>query len=242
MTENKGKIDEVQTSLGDPSKPDQPITAEISDIPNTSSANGKKKIKKIKPSLQGKMFNDPIHGHIEIHPLCVKIIDTPQFQRLRSIKQLGGTYFVYPGASHNRFEHSIGVCHLAGQFVSALSARQPELDIDDDDVLCVQIAGLCHDLGHGPFSHMFDKRFLPRFGIKTKHEFLTVQMLKHLIEENEIEAEFEKYIDGDLEKFKTFIFELIEGASKNEAQILTRRCYRPMAFHQNVFSTKTFFI
>lgn len=54
------------------------------------------------------IFNDPIHGHIEIHPLCVKIIDTPQFQRLRSIKQLGGTYFVYPGASHNRFEHSIG--------------------------------------------------------------------------------------------------------------------------------------
>lgn len=218
MAENKGKIDEVQTSLGDPSKPDQPITAEISDIPNTSSANGKKKIKKIKPSLQGKIFNDPIHGHIEIHPLCVKIIDTPQFQRLRSIKQLGGTYFVYPGASHNRFEHSIGVCHLAGQFVSALSARQPELDIDDDDVLCVQIAGLCHDLGHGPFSHMFDKRFLPRFGIKTKHEFLSVQMFKHLIVENEIEAEFEKYIDGDLEKFKTFIFELIEGASKNEAE------------------------
>lgn len=54
------------------------------------------------------IFNDPIHGHIAIHPLCVKIIDTPQFQRLRSIKQLGGTYFVYPGASHNRFEHSIG--------------------------------------------------------------------------------------------------------------------------------------
>lgn len=54
------------------------------------------------------IFNDPIHGHIEIPPLCVKIIDTPQFQRLRSIKQLGGTYFVYPGASHNRFEHYIG--------------------------------------------------------------------------------------------------------------------------------------
>ncbi|KAK2511702.1 Samhd1 [Columba guinea] len=55
-----------------------------------------------------KVFNDPIHGHIEIHPLLVRIIDTPQFQRLRYIKQLGGTYFVFPGASHNRFEHSIG--------------------------------------------------------------------------------------------------------------------------------------
>lgn len=54
------------------------------------------------------IFNDPVHGHIKIPPLCVKIIDTPQFQRLRSIKQLGGTYFVYPGAAHNRFEHSLG--------------------------------------------------------------------------------------------------------------------------------------
>lgn len=54
------------------------------------------------------ILNDPIHGHIEIHPLCVMIVDTPQFQRLRSIKQLGGTYFVYPGAAHNRFEHSLG--------------------------------------------------------------------------------------------------------------------------------------
>lgn len=54
------------------------------------------------------ILNDPIHGHIEIHPLCVRIVDTPQFQRLRSIKQLGGTYFVYPGAAHNRFEHSLG--------------------------------------------------------------------------------------------------------------------------------------
>ncbi|EDO26257.1 predicted protein, partial [Nematostella vectensis] len=55
-----------------------------------------------------KVFNDPIHGHIDVHPLCVKIIDTPQFQRLRNLKQLGGCYFVFPGAAHNRFEHSIG--------------------------------------------------------------------------------------------------------------------------------------
>ena len=54
------------------------------------------------------VFNDCVHGHIEIDPLCVAIIDTPQFQRLRHIKQLGGGYYVFPGASHNRFEHSIG--------------------------------------------------------------------------------------------------------------------------------------
>lgn len=59
-------------------------------------------------SNEEKIFNDPIHGHIELHPLMVKIVDTPQFQRLRHIKQLGAGYYVFMGASHNRFEHSIG--------------------------------------------------------------------------------------------------------------------------------------
>ena len=62
-------------------------------------------------TLLFQVFNDPIHGHIELEPLLVKIINTPQFQRLKNIKQLGGAYYVFPGASHNRFEHSIGcVC------------------------------------------------------------------------------------------------------------------------------------
>ncbi|XP_008412919.2 deoxynucleoside triphosphate triphosphohydrolase SAMHD1-like [Poecilia reticulata] len=111
---------------------------------------------------KNKVFNDPIHGNIELHPVLVKIIDTPQFQRLRNIKQLGGAYYVYPGASHNRFEHSIGVAHLAGELLQSLKGNQLNLGIDKRDVLCVQIAGLCHDLGHGPFSHMLDIMFIPK--------------------------------------------------------------------------------
>uniref|UniRef100_A0A9L0IHA4 Deoxynucleoside triphosphate triphosphohydrolase SAMHD1 n=1 Tax=Equus asinus TaxID=9793 RepID=A0A9L0IHA4_EQUAS len=142
-----------------------------------------------------KVINDPIHGHIELHPLLIRIIDTPQFQRLRYIKQLGGGYYVFPGASHNRFEHSLGVGYLAGCLVRALREKQPELQISERDMLCVQIAGLCHDLGHGPFSHMFDGRFIPlaRPDMKWTHEEGSVKMFEHLVNSNGLRAVMEHY-------------------------------------------------
>ncbi|XP_033117256.1 deoxynucleoside triphosphate triphosphohydrolase SAMHD1-like [Anneissia japonica] len=129
------------------------------------------------------IFNDPIHGTILVHPLCVKIINTSQFQRLRQIKQLGCCYFIYPGASHNRFEHSIGVSHLAGRFARTLKERQPELGITDTDILCVEIAGLCHDLGHGPFSHLFDGRFIPKTNPKAnwKKQLQQQELIRQMI-------------------------------------------------------------
>uniref|UniRef100_A0A672LHM9 Deoxynucleoside triphosphate triphosphohydrolase SAMHD1-like n=1 Tax=Sinocyclocheilus grahami TaxID=75366 RepID=A0A672LHM9_SINGR len=158
------------------------------------------------------VLNDPIHGHIELHPLLLRFVDTPQFQRLRHIKQLGGTYLVFPGASHNRFEHSVGVGYLAGCLVQALNERQPELLITKQDVLCVQIAGLCHDLGHGPFSHMFDGMFIPKVrpGEKWKHEMASVQMFDHLVRVNGLEEVMERHgltLPDDL----VFIKEQIAG-------------------------------
>ncbi|XP_074148702.1 deoxynucleoside triphosphate triphosphohydrolase SAMHD1-like [Sminthopsis crassicaudata] len=142
-----------------------------------------------------KIFNDPVHGHIELHPLLIRIIDTPQFQRLRYIKMMGGAYYVFPGASHNRFEHCLGVGYLAGCLVSALREKQPELQITKRDMLCVQIAGLCHDLGHGPFSHMFDRRFIPRArpGYHWEHEMGSVKMFDYLVKANGIENIMKKY-------------------------------------------------
>ncbi|VDI08708.1 uncharacterized protein MGAL_10B084197 [Mytilus galloprovincialis] len=171
-------------------------------------------IRGISEEHKRKVFNDPVHGHTEIHPLCVKIIDTPQFQRLRYLKQLGACYFVYPGAGHNRFEHCIGVCHLAGQLARTLKKRQPELDITNKDVLCVEIAGLCHDLGHGPFSHLFDGKFIPtvRPELKWKHEDASVKMFDYLIEENELRKEFERF--GLTEQDITFVKEQIAGPVK----------------------------
>jgi len=103
-----------------------------------------------------KLIHDTIHGMIELDDLSLKIINTPEFQRLRNIKQLSTVYYVFPGATHSRFEHSLGVSHLAGEFLSSLRDRQPELEISDIDLQNIKIAGLCHDLGHGPFSHTFD--------------------------------------------------------------------------------------
>ncbi|KAJ3370163.1 SAM domain and HD [Kappamyces sp. JEL0680] len=133
---------------------------------------------------KGKVFNDPIHGHIELEAVDVQVIDTPQFQRLRELKQLGVTYYVYPGATHNRFEHSIGVCHLAGVWIELL--QKPELGITAADIKCVRLAGLCHDLGHGPFSHLFDGLFIPACTGNTRwsHEVASQAMLEHIIQEN----------------------------------------------------------
>ena len=80
------------------------------------------------------------------------IINTPEFQRLKRIKQLGACHHVFPGATHTRFEHSLGVGYLAQKSIESLQRRQPELQIDEDTRLTFQLAGLCHDLGHGPTS------------------------------------------------------------------------------------------
>jgi HD superfamily phosphohydrolase len=103
-----------------------------------------------------KVINDPIHGHFELSSLAVQIIDTPEFQRLRRLKQLGTTFYVFPGAEHTRFSHSLGVYNLARKQAEILKTKQPELGITERDIELVSIAGLCHDLGHGPFSHAFE--------------------------------------------------------------------------------------
>ena len=90
-----------------------------------------------------KQIYDPIHGFIELTPLQIKIIDTSEYQRLRDLKQLGAASYVFPSANHTRFEHSIGVCHLATKTMQSLSSHQPELNITPRDIEITAIAGLC---------------------------------------------------------------------------------------------------
>ena len=109
---------------------------------------------------------DPVHREYELPAAIVDIINTEPFQRLRRLKQLGTAHWVWLGATHTRFEHSISVAYLAGYLAKSLQRKQPELDITDRQVLLVQLAGLLHDVGHGPFSHVFDDAFL--VGVESK--------------------------------------------------------------------------
>jgi len=106
--------------------------------------------------MNGKKIYDPIHGFIPIQPHLLSIIDTQEFQRLRDLKQLGATHYVFPSATHTRFEHSLGVSFLARKLMESLQKNQPSLKITERQIQLVEIAGLIHDLGHGPFSHLWD--------------------------------------------------------------------------------------
>src|ERR1043165_7667886 len=102
-----------------------------------------------------KIFNDPVHGFITIpHELIFDIIEHPYFQRLRRIKQLGLSDYVYPGAIHTRFHHALGAFHLMRKALSILKIKGNE--ITEEEELAAEIAILLHDIGHGPFSHTLE--------------------------------------------------------------------------------------
>lgn len=118
-------------------------------------------------------IKDPVYGYVYITEAEKEIIDSFPVQRLRRIRQLAGTEFVYPGANHTRFEHSVGVMHLAG-----LLSENPNLSqvLSEDEVQIIRIAALLHDVGHGPFSHVFE-HILTKFLNKT-HENMTTWIIQ----------------------------------------------------------------
>jgi hypothetical protein len=97
---------------------------------------------------------DPIHDFIRVYEHELSIIDNPIFQRLRRIRQLSGAHLTYPAAQHTRFEHSLGVMHIASQAGNALNEKGI---LKSDDIEILRLSGLLHDIGHGPFSHLFEE-------------------------------------------------------------------------------------
>ena len=165
-----------------------------------------------------KLIYDCIYKYMEFDDILLKIIDTPEFQKMRNIKQLGLCYLVFPGASHNRFEHSLGVAHLSGLMIKTIQNKQPELNISDRTILLIKIAGLVHDIGHACFSHFFDHHFLEgkidTNNLNKDHEFRSCLLFEYIVNKysigltkNEIEM-VKKMVDPGKED-KSFIYQIV---------------------------------
>jgi uncharacterized protein len=103
------------------------------------------------------VVRDPLWNTIRLDSTAVRIIDTPAFQRLRHIRQLGHAYLVYPGATHARFDHALGVYHLTRRTLQLLGERGELQQVDPSDWSLVPYAALLHDVGHYPFSHALEE-------------------------------------------------------------------------------------
>src|SRR2546423_12726897 len=108
-----------------------------------------------------KLIRDAVHGDIEMESLEVELMDTPEFQRLRGIKQLGTAYVVFPSAVHTRFEHSLGTSWMAHRILQSVRRNYT---VSDDDARLIRVAALLHDITHIPFGHTLEdeRRVLPR--------------------------------------------------------------------------------
>ena len=171
--------------------------------------------------MEGKIINDCIHGCIKISPLCLKFIDHPKFQKLRRIKQLGNAYRVYPSATHTRFEHSLGVMHLAGKFAKSLRINKMIFPLCDGKrmIQLIQLAGLYHDIGHLPYSHLFDKilEAINPDNILHNHEDRSVEIFKLVSDELKLLSYNEELfviacIKGKyISSLPRFLFQIISG-------------------------------
>lgn len=124
-----------------------------------------------------KVFRDPVHDYIHVqHKVILDLINSREFQRLRRIKQTGASLFTFHGAEHSRFSHSLGVYEVSRRICDKFQRNYPSCEPndglwDDSERLVVLCAALLHDIGHGPYSHTFEKIF------NTNHEELTIQII-----------------------------------------------------------------
>ena len=156
---------------------------------------------------------DFIHGNIIIDDLAKRIINTEEFQRLRSIKQLGCCNYVFPSAVHTRFEHSLGVYHLAKKYIKILNT---DGQFTDNDIKCITIGALIHDIGHGPYSHLFDEII----DVDKNHEYRSIELLNYMnkkygleLPENDINTIKEIIYPKNIESIKKrkYIYQIVSN-------------------------------
>jgi HD superfamily phosphohydrolase len=167
-----------------------------------------------------KIINDPVYGFISIPgDFVFDLIEHPWFQRLRNIKQLGLTNFVYPGANHTRFQHGLGALHLMEMAISTLRSKGAEISREEEEATYIAI--LLHDIGHGPFSHALESSIIN--GIT--HEDLSLLLMRKLNEE--YSGKLELAIQIFVGKYKRrFLHELISGQmDMDRLDYLRRDCF-----------------
>ena len=103
------------------------------------------------------IVRDPLWNNIRLDELALRLVDTPPMQRLRWVRQLGLAFFVYPGATHSRFEHALGTYHLARRALTLLEERGETAALGRDECQIIRAAALLHDVGHYPFSHALEE-------------------------------------------------------------------------------------
>ena len=151
-----------------------------------------------------KIINDPVHGIIRFkHEILYDLIDHPYIQRLRRIKQMGFSSLVYPGANHSRFEHVLGALFLMTKALDII--KDKGVQISEEEYVATCIAILCHDLGHGPFSHALEYQLLPM-----SHEDISLYLMKDL--EREFGDPFGLAIDIFTSKYpRKFLCQLVSS-------------------------------
>ncbi|CAJ1991802.1 HD domain containing protein [Leishmania donovani] len=174
---------------------------------------------------------DTLYGQLEFPPVIRILTDSPVVQRLRDLKQLGNSFYVYPGATHSRFEHSLGVCYLGMELYRSIvdGHREEHRDFGvpeianltreaaQKDMHCIGIAGLCHDLGHGPLSHLFES--FVRSSARPEevqlrrwsHEQASIMLLRKMWLENETELAELGFTESDLRYVELLINGLAPG-------------------------------
>ena len=121
--------------------------------------------------MNEKVFRDPVHNYITVnHPVIYDLINSKEFQRLRRVKQVSTTVFTFHGAEHSRFSHCLGVYEIARRVTEICDAKFPEIWDTNEDLLTM-VAALLHDVGHGAYSHTFEKLF------DTDHEAITQEII-----------------------------------------------------------------
>lgn len=147
-----------------------------------------------------KVVRDPIHMEIPIYPLEVLFMDTSVVQRLRKLSQLVGAEWVYPGATHTRFSHSIGTMHVAGMYAKRL------FENDSAKIRLIRLAALLHDVAHGPFSHQFDDTIYRKMGLKKGHDDYREKLILSTLPSEVVE----RFLDISDPKFRRSVVEDFE--------------------------------